>query len=113
MRRFQKNKFKNKRVEYDGIMFDSKKERDYYVKLKLRQRAGEIFSFECQPVFKFPMPRCAYRADFRVIYWDEGKQIEEIIDVKSAFTKDNPVYKLKIKMLKYFYPEVNFKEVVL
>ena len=36
------NKFKNKKIVVDGVMFDSKKEAEYWRVLKTRQDFGEI-----------------------------------------------------------------------
>lgn len=35
-------KYKAKKTEYDGIMFDSKKEAQRYAELKILERAGVI-----------------------------------------------------------------------
>ena len=32
------NKYKNRKMEYDGILWDSKKERSWYIKLKLMEK---------------------------------------------------------------------------
>ena len=37
-----KQKYKNKKVEIDGVTFDSKKEAEYWRVLKTRQDFGEI-----------------------------------------------------------------------
>lgn len=36
------NKYRNNKVEYDGIIFDSKKEAKRYAELKLLERTGRI-----------------------------------------------------------------------
>ena len=36
------NKYKNEKVEFDGIKFDSKRERDGYMVLEDAERRGEI-----------------------------------------------------------------------
>lgn len=45
------NKYYNKPTVIDGIKFDSKKEAQHYMELKLLQRAGEISNLELQPRF--------------------------------------------------------------
>lgn len=37
------NKYRNNKVEYDGIIFDSKKEAQRYAELKLLERRGELW----------------------------------------------------------------------
>lgn len=69
-----RNKYRNRKVEFDGIRFDSEHERDCYAELKLMERAGEISDLKTQPVFKLvPSIRengrvvqraISYKADF-------------------------------------------------
>lgn len=109
------SKYRSRKTEVDGITFDSAKEAKYYIELKLRQKAGEIASFELQPTFILQEGfrtkngkkerEIRYKADFRVVYLD-GR--EEIVDTKGYKTKD---YLLKRKMLLFRYPEINFVEV--
>ena len=109
------NKYNAKKVETDGIIFDSKKERDKYLELLLLQKAGEVVSFDLQPQFilqegyrgkdgKWVRP-ITYRADFRVRYSD-GREV--VLDSKGFRTKD---YRLKRKMFEYKYRDIEFKEV--
>jgi hypothetical protein len=63
------------------------------------QEAGEISELETQKrfgIFVGDQRICAYVADF--VYQRDGKQVVE--DVKSDFTRKNPVYRLKKKLLK-------------
>lgn len=102
----RQHKYNARKVEYDGMMFDSKKEMQRYSELKLLETAGEISQLELQPSFEIVVNGqriCKYRADFR--YIEFGRPIVE--DVKGFKT---PVYKLKAKLFKALYPEVNFKE---
>lgn len=101
---FRRNKYGNKKTTLDGYTFDSKKEAMYYLNLKQLKQKGTVLAFDIQPTFKFPMG-FSYRADFKII-WANGKS--EIIDVKGMKTA---IYKLKLKCLKYFYPDINFREV--
>lgn len=79
------NKYNAKKVEIDGITFDSKKEAARYCDLKLMQRAGEIRDLQLQVEYEL-IPKqageraCNYIADF--VYRDvaTGKTIVE--DVK-------------------------------
>lgn len=91
------NKYRNIKVECDGVHFDSSKERDRYLELKLLARAGEIKDLELQPQVKFcvngrkvvirskgyPNGRhVGYKADFRYTDCRTGQEIWE--DVKAA-----------------------------
>lgn len=108
------SKYYSKKVKVDGIVFDSKKEADYYCQLRLLQKANIVkefqmqVPFELQPKYRYKgklVRAISYIADFVVTYAD-GKK--EVIDVKGYRTKD---YRLKKKMLLYKYPEMDFKEV--
>lgn len=45
-------KYGNKKIDVDGIQFDSKKEAQRYCELKLLQRAGKIEALELQKEFE-------------------------------------------------------------
>lgn len=84
-------------------MFDSKKERDYYVILEMMLKNNQItdlktqVKFELQPSFKFngkTIRSINYIADFT--YIKDGKLI--IVDTKGYRTE---VYKLKKKIMQY------------
>ncbi|WP_196606785.1 DUF1064 domain-containing protein [Pectinatus frisingensis] len=107
-------KYHREKAALDGILFDSKKERDYYARLLLLKRAGEIVNIELQPKFELQPgferngkkeQAIIYRADFKVSYADGHI---EIVDTK-GFKTD--VYGIKRKMLLYRYPNIEFKEV--
>ena len=42
------NKYHNKKTEVDGIIFDSKKEANRYIELKMLERAGKIHDLQLQ-----------------------------------------------------------------
>lgn len=110
----RESKYHNKIAYYDGIAFDSIKERDYYADVLLPLKwAGEIksidmqVSFVLQPPFKHggkTIRGIKYVADFVVTYSD-GRQ--KVIDTKGCRTKE---YLLKRKMLLYRYPDIDFEE---
>lgn len=98
-------KYHNKKVIYDGIKFDSKKECKRYRELKLMERAGLVSDINIQVPFVLQESfiRCdgkrvrsiKYVADFT--YKDkEGKL--HIEDAKGVKTQ---VYKLKKKLFEY------------
>lgn len=102
----KQNKYKNKKVEYDGIKFDSQKEKSWYIKYKLMEQAGEIkdlkmqVSFTLIETFKLQdktYRKTIYKADFTFID-KEGKY--HVIDVKGVKTD---VYKLKKKLMAWKY----------
>lgn len=111
------SKYKNKKVLFDGIEFDSKKECNRYIDLKLLERQGLIKDlrrqviFELQPSYKKngkTIRPIYYVADFAYIDVKTGKTIIE--DVKSEATKTQ-VYRLKKKILEYKYENLEIKEV--
>lgn len=87
----KKSKYGAKRVEIDGIKFDSRKEANYYLELKIRLAAKDIKGFCRQPEFILA-PNLRYKADF-IIFNNDGTS--EIIDVKGMQTQ---VYKDKKKV---------------
>ena len=119
-------KYKNKKVEVDGVLFDSKKEAKRYQELKLLQAAGMIRDLKMQVKFvlipsqyskteftKGKKPKCierecSYIADF--VYFNEyGERIVE--DVK-GYRKAGAynIFSIKRKMLLYFHG-IRVKEV--
>jgi len=108
-----KSKYRSRKTVVDGITFDSKREADYYLELKLRKKAGDILDFELQPLFVL-LEGCkrngksirpiTYRADFRIIHKDFAV---EIVDVKGMKTE---VYRIKKKMLLALHPDISFTE---
>jgi hypothetical protein len=86
-----KSKYGAIKTEIDGIKFDSKKESDYYLDLKLRLTAGDIKGF-CRQAQFILAPGLSYKADFIVFNNDNTA---EIIDVKGYITE---VYDVKRKV---------------
>ena len=114
----RRNKFGNTKTNIDGRIFDSKAEGRRYAELKILADAGEITQLECQvpylliPTFKHngQTHRCTkYIADFQ--YRQNGKVIVE--DVKSDFTRKDPIYRLKKKLLLHLYPDIHFQEIIM
>lgn len=109
------NKYGNKKIIYDGIKFDSKKERNHYIGLKVLERAGEIKDLELQKVFELQPSfkkngktyrKTTYIADFYYFSVKDNKYIVE--DTKGFKTE---VYKLKKKMFEYKYKDLEIKEI--
>ena len=102
----KQNKYHNKKVQYDEMTFDSKKEYSYYLKYKLMEQAGEIHDLKMQVPFTLietfklkdkTYRKTVYKADFTFVD-KEGKY--HIIDVKGIRTD---VYKLKKKLMAWKY----------
>ena len=98
-------KYHNKKVEYGGYTFDSIREKNYYIKLKLLEKAGKIKElelqkeYELQPSFKLnnkTSRKITYRADFTYKTTEDDKL--HVVDVKGYRTD---VYRLKKKLLEY------------
>lgn len=94
------NKYKNKKVVVDNILFDSKKEANYYTKLKILRDAGKISGlrlqekFILQPSFKLngkTYRAITYVADF--VYKDDKGM--HVVDTKGYRTE---TYKIKKKL---------------
>ncbi len=122
-------KYRNKKISYNGQVFDSKKEYRRYRELLLLQKANQIEDLDCQTKFVLipgqrdiseevykrgpkkgqPKPgnviekECAYYADFT--YKKNGELVVE--DTKGVKTE---AYKIEKKMMLYFYG-IRIKEV--
>jgi hypothetical protein len=79
-----KNKYGAKKTAIDGITFDSKKEANYYLMLKLEWRANQIRYFLRQVPFDLP-GNTKYRVDFMVVGLDGAIRY---VDVKGHQTKE-------------------------
>lgn len=105
-------KYGNKKVDIDGIQFDSKKEAHRYCELKQMEREGMISDLQLQKEYELiPTQRidgkvveraCKYKADFA--YTKDGQQVVEDVkgyrDPKSAgYAKF--VIKRKLMLNKY------------
>ena len=98
-------KFRNIKVEYEGIKFDSKIECQRYMVLKKAAREGKITMLRLQDKFvlikaqrdangKYVYP-CTYKADFS--YYKGDKLVVE--DVKGREATKTPEYRIKSKLM--------------
>ena len=103
-------KYHNKKVIYDGYTFDSIKEKNYYIKLKLLEKAGKIKElelqkeFELQPSYKLnnkTIRKITYRADFTYKTADDDRL--HVIDVKGSKKIITEAFKIKKKLFEYKY----------
>ena len=95
------SKYNAKKVEYDGHIFDSIVERDYYIFLK---RNGLIEHIELQPRYELipafkKQRKMEYIADFEITYIDGTT---EVIDIKGMATE---TAKVKAKLFRYLYQD--------
>jgi len=112
-------KYRNKKMVVDGIQFDSRREGQYYVKLKLLLAAGEISDLRLQVPYEIipaiykdevkhlktkdkVVRKCVQRATTYVadfVYVDNATGETKVVDTKGFRTKE---YKLKKKMMLAF-----------
>lgn len=106
----RRSKFFSKKVVVEGITFDSKKEGEYYLKLKELEKKGTIKDLELQKEYilqdKFKINnktrrQITYKADFKYISTEDDKL--HVVDVKSPYTAKDKVYRLKKKLFEYKY----------
>lgn len=109
------NKHKAVKREYNGMTFDSGRELARWQELELMQKAGEIENLRRQVPFTLAnpvmlmdesgklrkKPAIRYFADF--VYWDCKKWMEVREDAKSPHLRKNPVFRMKMHLLKLFY----------
>ena len=117
------SKYKAKKTQYNGILFDSKKEAKRYRELLLLERAGKISALELQKVYELIPAQYAtsdevytkgknkgqpkrgalleravvYKADFKYVDEDGYTVVE---DTKGVKTKDY-IIKRKLMLLNY------------
>lgn len=96
-------KYRNSKVEYEGMVFDSKKEYKRYRELMLLLKAGKISNPQRQVKFVLIEKQegekeCSYYADFVYIDALTGETIVE--DVKSEATRKLSTYIIKRKLMK-------------
>jgi hypothetical protein len=95
-----RSKYGNQKVVVGGVAYDSKKESRVVTELRLLLARGEIKGLQMQvrfPIIVNGQRICTYVAD--AVYEDlDGTR--HVVDVKSAFTRKDRVYRLKFKMMK-------------
>lgn len=97
----KRNKYRARKIEVDGITFDSKAEARRYGELRLLEQAREISGLELQPKFDIKVNDkkiCTWKGDFR--YWCNRGRGWVLEDVKGVRT---PVYRLKKKLVEALY----------
>ena len=107
-----KQKYNNTKTEVDGIKFDSKKESNRFLELKMLEKSEIIENLERQKRFEIVPKTKDERAVFYVadfVYKQDGRKICE--DVKSEATRKDKTYIIKRKLFKYLYPDYIFLEI--
>jgi hypothetical protein len=123
---YKNNKYSNKKIEVDGIVFDSKREAKRYSELLLLEQAGVITNLQRQVKYvlipaqrepdtvgarggihkgKLIEKECAYYADF--VYFDREKQEMVVEDTKGMKTTE---YIIKRKLMSFRHG-IRIKEV--
>lgn len=111
-------KFHNRKIEYEGMIFDSKKELNHWIDLKELEEQGIISDLNRQVEFillpkqvlpsgKFLYNPVRYIAD--MTYYQDGELVVE--DVKSAMTRKLPDYIIKKKLM-YYIHKIILKEIL-
>lgn len=100
-------KYGNAPTVVDGHRFDSKAEANRYSELRLMERAGVISALECQPCYVLGTGKRppVYVADFR--YREAARLIVE--DVKGGKATQTAVFKLKAKLFRERYPDIELR----
>lgn len=112
------SKYKNKKIEVNGILFDSKKEARRYEQLLMLEKSGEITDLQMQVKFvlipaqygtvqdghkmkrKCLEREVTYVADF--VYRDKQQKLH-VEDTKNPYLRKEPRYVIKRKMMLYFH----------
>jgi hypothetical protein len=111
------SKYKNKKCEYNGINFDSKKEMLRYCDLVDLQNQGKIKELEYHKVFELiPHIRTTeemvlavkYESDF--FYFDNALNNWIVEDIKCDFTRKLSDYVIKKKLMISKYSKYTFFE---
>lgn len=85
-------KYGNTKVEWCGIKFDSKRERDRYLVLKDAERNGLIYCLTLQPKFELiPAVREKYIKHLKT----KDKECERVVQLAVTYTADFSYYKGK------------------
>lgn len=105
-------KYRNHKVTVDGEKFDSMKEYRRYEELKLMQKAKLISGLKRQVAFILipavtlhgrKKPAIKYIADY-AYFIDRPESLTMVVeDVKSEITKVDPVFRLKLHLMKHIH----------
>jgi hypothetical protein len=105
---FRFNKYNAKKTEYNGVLYDSKREAEHAFQLDMRLKArgkDRIKSWTRQitlPLMVNNQLICKHRVDFQITHLDGSI---EFVEVKGMLTRD---YKLKLKLLRALYQDIKY-----
>jgi hypothetical protein len=108
------NKYHNQPVIFRGYRFDSKAEARRYEELFLLQQAGQIDGLQVHPRYLLIEAQVIggkrerpvwYVGDFQ--YWQDGRQVVE--DTKGGKATQTPLWKLKWRLVRSRYPDIEFR----
>lgn len=114
MKKKKRSKYNAKRTDYNGVMYDSKKEAGFAKKLdllKMAQGPDKVMRVERQVPFQITVNNqkiCRYILDFRVTYADGRVDLVDVKGMKSGAAYQ--MFKLKKKLVEAIY-DVEIKEV--
>ena len=108
-----RNKYNAKTVDLDGYHFDSTAEANRYRELLLLEEAGEISELLVHPKFQL-QPRFEHNGKhYRPIYYEADFMYQDlktggiVVEDTKGFSTD--VFRLKMKLLLYKYPGLDFR----
>lgn len=94
-------KYKNKKTEYNGIVFDSKKEKDRYLLLKEAEEKGVIQNLTLQPKFELiPSIKETYIKKLKT----KEKECERTVQLAITYTADFSYNKDGVKVIEDVKP---------
>lgn len=97
------SKYLNKKVTHEGITFDSKKELDRWLELRMLERSGAIHTLRRQVPYPLTVNGAKVAkliVDFE--YFEKG-EVRVVEDCKSDYTRKLPVWRLKSKLFNAIY----------
>lgn len=104
------SKYHSEKEVVDGITFHSRKEARRYRQLLLLERAKAIQDLKLQVAFPL-VKKSKYGREIKYIsdftYYEDGHLVVE--DVKSPATRNNPLYRLKFRLMQELY-DITIKE---
>lgn len=103
------SKYRNVKVEYEGMRFDSKHELQCWKNLKLREKAGEIGQLHRQVSFPLVVSGVhigKFTADF---VWIENRS-QVVADAKSPPTRKETAYRLRKKLFEAIFAPLVIRE---
>lgn len=113
----RRSKYNARKVEIDGLRFDSQKEARRYRELRLREMAGEIVMLECHPRYALVavhdvasqrdldiVPVGRYTPDFRYVTREGEVVIEDVKGVKTE------AYRLRKRLFEANYYPLTVRE---